>query len=227
MNTYGGVRYGGGLYYGGTIVDEPRVNDIVFLEANDRNQVVTLVDDGSSGPPQWSYWNPAAGAWAEALASPDPGDFPAFFALDDQGDPVPAVFHTRVYEAEANTELDITAVIVDFALRPSIMADHDGGLGDLTPRITVIVEGWGVPDVETASPGDALTTSVVRSDPQSWVAPSASDISVEPWPHDRAVRLPTRLEQSVRAYRITVLELVGAEIVAFTPIGTRRDLRKG
>lgn len=199
---------------------------IVFLEANDRHQAIICFNNGVLGVPQWAYWNPAPAVWSEALASVYPDDYPPFYALDNAGAPVRGVYQSEVFQANPGFEYKVAGLWIDFKVRPTLMDDHDGGLGVHSPGFKAFVEGWGVPGIETTSAGDSLTTSVVRSDPvQEWSG-DADDLSVEPWPHHRSVRLPCRLIQSVRAYRFTIYDVVGVELEGVSIVGVMVDMRK-
>lgn len=214
----------GTLPYAGTGTLTPPFDSIIFLEANDRQQTVACISDGTIGAPLWVYWSPAPAVWSEALASPDPADFPDFYAVDATGQPVLGVLESEVFRAQAGFEYQFAGMWVDFMVRPAIMEDHDGGLGELMIGFSAQVEGWGIPGVATSG-GDALETTVVRSDVQT-VSIDPATVSDEPWPHHRTVRLPCRIDGGVRAYRITLFDVSGVEIEAVTPVGVMRDLRK-
>lgn len=221
LGGYGVLPYAG---YGSG-VREPPFDSIIFLEANDRNQVIACISDGTIGAPLWVYWNPAPAPWSEALASPDPSDYPQFYALGENGSPPVGNLESEVFHAPPGYEYSVAGMWVDFNVRPAIMDDHDGGLGDYSVGFTAYIEGWGIPGIETTSSGDSLMTSVVRSD-EIEVAIDPATLSVQPWPHHRSVRLPTRLDGGVRSYRITLANVVGVELEKITPVGVTRDLRK-
>jgi len=225
--AFGEIGYGtapGGASTGpgggaGTIVE------VLFLEANDRNQIVACISDGTDYPPTFVYWNPAPAAWAEAFASPYPGDFPRFFALDAAGAAPPARWESVVQEAPIDEEWQIAGVEVHFAVRPTQMDGYDGGLGDLVPFFRVHIDGYGVAGVVTTSAADSRSTAVVRSASLTWSAADDQDISLSPWPPATATRLPCRIEQRVTSYRITVEDCLGVEFFSFRPYGTKSQRR--
>lgn len=227
----GTLRYGG-MAYGGAATTGPGGGGgaptfVYALEANDRHQVLALVGDGTaSAVPVWAYINPEPAPWAEALMSPNPSDYPTFFALDGAGAYPDAIIESPVFDAEADQEFQISGVWVDFYVRPNVMDNYDGGIGTLDPTFTVETRGWGIPSV-TNTGGGGFATQVVTSDPKTFTVADGLDVADDPWPHHRSAYLACRLEQSVRAYQVIVTAAFGVEFVAFRPVGVRRSRRAG
>lgn len=211
-----GTGSGGGA---GTIVE------VLFLEANDRNQVIACISDGTDYPPTFVYWNPAPASWGEALASPYPGDFPTFYAVDGQGAAPSARWESGFKDAPVDEEWAIAGVEVLFNVRPTQLDGYDGGLGALVPTFTLHVEGFGVAGVVDTSAADSRSTSVVRSEALTWSAADDQDVSLSPWPSGYAARIPCRIDQRVTSYRVVVTDCLGVEFLSFRPYGVKTSRR--
>ena len=225
---YGGAPYGGFPYLGGGAPSALASGVIYALEANDRHQVVALIDDArSGGVPIWSYWCPAPAAWGEVITPAGPGDFPPFFACNASGSVPTARWESRILDLgkDGDMEFTVAGVDVDFTIRPDALDAIDGGPGAYGPRFTVTIQGWGVDGTTDTSDFDGLTTAVVESDPIPW-STTAANVSMDPWPTFCTASIPARIEQKVKKVKINVTDAFGIEFLEWrvqgSPVQARR-----
>lgn len=198
--------------------------EVLFLEANDRHQIIACISDGTDYPPIFTYWNPAPAVWAEALAAPYPTDYPAFFAVDDAGGYPDARLESRWFLADAGTEEYVSGVLVRFEVRPTLMDNYDGGVGAHDPFFTIHVEGFGAGGVAATSGLDSLSTPIVASESLTWTG-TAENEARYPWPNVREYRAPTRVRQPLRGYRVVVDACFGVEFLSFEVMGSATGRR--
>ena len=226
--AYAGAAFGGAAYLGAAPTTGTVDGVIRALEANDRHQVIALIDDArSGGVPIWSYWCPAPAAWGVVITPAGPGDFPPFFACNASGSVPTARWESRILDLgkDGDMEFTVAGVDVDFTIRPDALDAIDGGPGSSGPRFTVTLQGWGVDGTTATSTFDGLTTAVTESSPVTW-STTAANVSMDPWPSFCSASIPARIDQKVKKVKINVTDCFGVEFLEWRVQGSAVGARK-
>lgn len=185
----------------------PRTSDIMFLEANDRYQVVACAKRGTATTTsEFRYWYANAPLWNEALSSTTTQ--PYFFTTDENSEYVPGSLELPFKEVKIGQEMKIEGVLVEFIPRPSAITEATVD-GLYTLGFSLRVEGHGVPDItRTISTTTVLTISsgTMPSNTMAF-ADLAGNQDSSSWPNVKTVYVPVRLTNRVRSIRVVFTDI--------------------
>ena len=193
--------------------------DVVFVEGNDRYQIVSLSVQGTTATsPEFRYWNAAAPQWGEALSSDT--SYPAFYTLNEYNEYVPGSIELP-FQSMRDHNIQVEGVLVDFNTRPSSI-DEDIADGS-SVGFQVRVEGYGVPSYSRTLTG-VLTSGIATS--TTFVFTSTVQTQAhQTWPNTRTAWFPVRLSQKVRSARVILSDIHLVEILRVQLIGSRAPER--
>lgn len=212
-----GVAHYGALPYAGYVpavlpIDTGR--GLPALMANDRHQLIAVIDDGSAtSPPEFRQWYGGPVEWAELAGARSRSQVVPRYAARDDGTLVDGVVELAAVALGKGSMCTVEALLVEVSLRPSSIGILDGGVdGDTLLGFDAYAEGWRAEDVRTTD-GAGHTGAVVRSETISWSI-AAGEVDASYFPATFAVRVPCVIEEQVRSVRAGITNLRGLELVS-------------